>query len=318
MIRIQAVNKKNELQKDITFERLKAEWESYKWFWVDFDQPTEEETAELDKTFHFHPLAIEDCVVKLQRPKMDYYEDYSFFVTHSLNHINEDKQEINFFIGSNYIVSYHHDLSREMDDVWERLSLSKKISKWDPYLVMYHIIDKIVDNYFPIVYQLEDRLSLIEDNPNDETMEELLEKLFDIRHHLLQIRYTVIPMRDLIYRVINSHRLKGVKERYEYFADIHDHLLKLTEMIDENRELTTDIRDSYLSINSHQTNRVMRVLTVITTIFMPLTFIAGIYGMNFENMPELTWKYGYFETLLLMFIIALGMFWWFKKKGWFR
>lgn len=318
MIRIQAVNKKNELQKEITFERLKAEWESYKWFWVDFDQPTEEETAELDRTFHFHPLAIEDCVVKLQRPKMDYYEDYSFFVTHSLNHINEDKQEINFFIGSNYIVSYHHELSREMNDVWERLSLSKKINKWDPYLVMYHIFDKIVDNYFPIVYQLEDRLSLIEDNPNDETMEELLEKLFDIRHHLLQIRYTVIPMRDLIYRVINSHRLKGVKERYEYFADIHDHLLKLTEMIDENRELTTDIRDSYLSINSHQTNRVMRVLTVITTIFMPLTFIAGIYGMNFENMPELTWKYGYFETLSLMFIIALGMFWWFKKKGWFR
>ncbi|MBG9587817.1 magnesium/cobalt transporter CorA [Cytobacillus firmus] len=318
MIRIQAVNKKNELKQDITLERLKAEWESYRWFWVDFDQPTEEETAELDKTFHFHPLAIEDCVVKLQRPKMDYYEDYSFFVTHSLNHINEDKQEINFFIGSNYIVSYHHELSREMNDVWERLSLSKKISKWDPYLVMYHIIDKIVDNYFPIVYQLEDRLSLIEDNPNDETMEELLEKLFDIRHHLLQIRYTVIPMRDLIYRVINSHRLKGVKERYEYFADIHDHLLKLTEMIDGNRELTNDIRDSYLSINSHQTNRVMRVLTVITTIFMPLTFIAGIYGMNFENMPELSWKYGYFETLLLMFIIALGMFWWFKKKGWFR
>ncbi|MEK3853737.1 magnesium/cobalt transporter CorA [Cytobacillus sp. FSL H8-0458] len=318
MIRIQAVNKKNELKKDIPLERLKAEWESYKWFWVDFDKPTEVETAELDKTFHFHPLAIEDCVVKLQRPKMDYYEDYSFFVTHSLNHINEDKQEINFFIGSNYIVSYHHELSREMDDVWERLSLSKKISKWDPYLVMYHIIDKIVDNYFPIVYQLEDRLSLIEDNPNDETMEELLEKLFDIRHHLLQIRYTVIPMRDLIYRVINSHRLKGVKERYEYFADIHDHLLKLTEMIDGNRELTTDIRDSYLSINSHQTNRVMRVLTVITTIFMPLTFIAGIYGMNFENMPELSWKYGYFETLLLMFIIASGMFWWFKKKGWFR
>lgn len=318
MIRIQAVNKKNELKQDITLERLKAEWESYKWFWVDFDQPTEEETAELDKTFHFHPLAIEDCVVKLQRPKMDYYEDCSFFVTHSLNHINEDKQEINFFIGSNYIVSYHHELSREMNDVWERLSLSKKISKWDPYLVMYHIIDKIVDNYFPIVYQLEDRLSLIEDNPNDETMEELLEKLFDIRHHLLQIRYTVIPMRDLIYRVINSHRLKGVKERYEYFADIHDHLLKLTEMIDGNRELTNDIRDSYLSINSHQTNRVMRVLTVITTIFMPLTFIAGIYGMNFENMPELSWKYGYIETLLLMFIIALGMFWWFKKKGWFR
>jgi magnesium transporter len=318
MIRIQAVNKKNELSKDISLEVLKADSANFKWFWVDFDQPTEEETAELDKTFQFHPLAIEDCIVKLQRPKMDYYEDYSFFVTHSLNHIDESKQEINFFIGSNYIISYHHEASKEINEVWDRLNLSKKINKWDAYLVMYHIFDKIVDNYFPIVYQLEDRLSLIEDNPNDESMEELLEKLFDIRHHLLQIRYTVIPMRDLIYRVINSHRLTGVKERYEYFADIHDHLLKLTEMIDGNRELTNDIRDSYLSINSHQTNRVMKVLTVITTIFMPLTFIAGIYGMNFENMPELTWKYGYYETLFLMFVIGAGMFWWFKKKGWFR
>lgn len=89
-------------------------------------------------------------------------------------------------------------------------------------------------------------------------------------------------------------------------------------MIEENRELTTDIRDSYISLNAHQTNRVMKVLTVITTIFMPLTFIAGIYGMNFENMPELKWKYGYFGTLYLMFLIGIGMFIWFKKKGWFK
>ena len=107
-------------------------------------------------------------------------------------------------------------------------------------------------------------------------------------------------------------------EKENTFSDIHDHLLKLTEMIEANRELTTDIRDSYISLNSHQTNHVMKVLTVITTIFMPLTFIAGLYGMNFHYMPELTWKYGYFATLILMVLVAIGMSLWFKKKGWFK
>jgi magnesium transporter len=125
-------------------------------------------------------------------------------------------------------------------------------------------------------------------------------------------------MRDLLYRMLNSNRLKGIKQKQEYFSDIHDHLLKLTEMIDANREITNDIRDSYLSLNSHQTNRIMKVLTVITTIFMPLTFIAGVYGMNFENMPELTWNLGYFLILSIMFSIGVAMYLWFKKKGWFN
>jgi len=103
-----------------------------------------------------------------------------------------------------------------------------------------------------------------------------------------------------------------------YFSDIYDHLLKLTEMIEASRELATDIRDSYISINSNETNHVMKVLTVITTIFMPLTFIVGVYGMNFKYMPELTWKYGYFGALGLMLIIAVGMTVWFTKKGWFK
>ena len=102
------------------------------------------------------------------------------------------------------------------------------------------------------------------------------------------------------------------------YSDIHDHLLKLTEMIEANRELTMDIRDSYISLNSHQTNHVMKVLTVITTIFMPLTFIAGIYGMNFQNMPELYMKNGYYMILFLMILVGLGMFLWFRKKGWFK
>ena len=121
-----------------------------------------------------------------------------------------------------------------------------------------------------------------------------------------------------MYRMLNSQRLPGIDKNKAYFLDIYDHLLKLSELIEANREITADIRDSYLSYNSHQTNRVMKILTVFTSIFMPLTFIVGVYGMNFENMPELKWQYGYFEALLLMTIIGMGMYIWFKKKGWFK
>jgi magnesium transporter len=311
-----AVNDNLELILDCPLDQLKNQ--HIKWYWIDFDQPTDEEIKVLDHTLHFHPLAIEDCIHKLQRPKLDYYEDYSFFVTHSLDQNEIEKEEINFFLGRNYIVSFHHLESKEIKEVWQRLSGSKKLNKWDHYLVMYYIIDKLVDNYFPIVYRLEETLDQIENNTTEMTMEELLEQLFDTRHYLLKLRHTVTPMRDLVYRMLNSHRLIGIKQKQEYFSDIHDHLLKLTEMIDANRELTNDIRDSYLSLNSHQTNRIMRVLTVITTIFMPLTFIAGVYGMNFENMPELTWNFGYFSILFIMLSIGIGMFMWFKNKGWFK
>ncbi|MGM0876287.1 MAG: magnesium/cobalt transporter CorA [Bacillota bacterium] len=316
MINCIAVNDNLELIMNCPLDELKKQ--DIKWFWIDFNQPTDDEILELDRSLHFHPLAIEDCIQKLQRPKLDYYEDYSFFVTHSLDQDEIEKEEINFFLGRNYIVSFHHLESKEIQDVWKRLRGSKKVNKWDQYLVLYYIMDKLVDNYFPIVYRLEEALDQIENNTTKKSMEVLLEQLFDTRHYLLKLRHTVTPMRDLVYRMLNSHRLKGIKQKQEYFSDIHDHLLKLTEMIDANRELTNDIRDSYLSLNSHQTNRIMKVLTVITTIFMPLTFIAGVYGMNFENMPELTWNLGYFFILFIMLSIGIGMFIWFKKKGWFK
>jgi magnesium transporter len=288
------------------------------WYWIDFQQPEESEIEVLNSPLQFHPLAIEDCIYTLQRPKLDYYEDYTFFVTQALNPLTLTKEEIDFFLAEHFIVTFHHHPSPEIDEVWERLSLSTKPKKWSPSQVLYHVLDKMVDNYFPLVYQVEDTLNEIDENSKGRSMEALLENLFDTRHDLLSLRNTVTPMRDLVYRIINSQRMTGMKIKIEYFSDIHDHLLKLTEMVEANRELATDIRDSYITLNSHQTNRVMKVLTVITTIFMPLTFIAGIYGMNFHYMPELTWKYGYYVTLFLMFLVGMGMSLWFKKKGWFK
>lgn len=315
MIKVVAVSINNEMMTELSVHQLHSQ--EIRWFWVDFDRPTSEEMDALEHVFHFHPLAIEDCIHKLQRPKLDYYDDHTFFVAHSLYSANEEKEEINFFVGFNYIVTFHHNESKETQEVWNRLIQTSEAHVWNQNLVLYHILDKVVDYYFPTLYELEDSLNNLENITHEQSMEKLLERLFEIRHSLLKLRQTVIPMRDLLYRILNSHRLDSLLERKEYFSDIHDHLLKLTEMIEANREITTDIRDSYLSINSHQTNKVTKVLTVITTIFMPLTLIAGIYGMNFEYMPELTWSFGYFLTLFIMLLIGFGMFAWFKWKGWF-
>lgn len=316
MIRIIAINKEAKIVSDPEVTELYSD--KYKWFWVDFDCPTDEEIKLLKAPFQFHPLAIEDCIHTLQRPKLDYYDDYSFFVTHSINLDTFEKEEVDFFLGENYIVSFHRGQSFEVDEVWQRLLLSKTPKNWTPSLIFYHVLDKIVDNYFPLVYQIEDDLNNINEESNKKSMKTLLNHLFDARHHLLILRNTIVPMRDLAYRMLNSSRLTAIVHKKEYFSDIHDHLLKLVEMIEASRELTTDIRDSYLSLNSHETNRVMKVLTIITTIFMPLSFLAGVYGMNFENMPELSWKYGYFVILFLMLMISTAMFLWFRKKGWFK
>lgn len=316
MIRTIAISQTNQLKPDLSIEELISG--DFKWYWIDFHQPTTEEIEFLRTPLSFHPLAIEDCIHTLQRPKLDYYEDHTFLVTQALNQQMITREEIDFFLSKNYIVTFHHKISTEIEEVWKRCNLSTNIETWDPSHVFYLVLDKMVDNYFPLVYQIEDRLNEIDENSKGRSMEALLEDLFDTRHHLLSLRHTITPMRDLIYRVLNSQRMTSIQRKREYYSDIHDHLLKLTEMIEANRELTTDIRDSYISINSHQTNHVMKVLTVITTIFMPLTFIAGLYGMNFHYMPELTWKYGYFATLGLMILVAIGMSVWFKKKGWFK
>ncbi|MFC5542778.1 MAG: magnesium/cobalt transporter CorA [Bacilli bacterium] len=316
MIYYIGITKEGHLEKGDSLNQIL--FSGFKWFWVDFSEPTEEEIRYLSDTFHFHPLAIEDCVQDLQRPKLDYFNHYTFFITHTLREENGEliKEELDFFVGETFIVTFHKQPSVEVIKVWNELIAATSVQQWDPYYVFYEILDKIVDNYFPIVYKIEDELAkIIMQQTGIQPMNDLMET----RNMLLKLLHSVNPMRDLLYRMLNSHHLNlnQIDERREYFSNIHDHLLKLSEMVMSNREVTADIRDSYISLNAHQTNNVMKVLTIITSIFAPLTFIAGIYGMNFRNIPELSWKYGYFATLFVMFLIGASMLLWFKRKGWF-
>ena len=287
------------------------------WYWMDFINPTQEEISLLDSYFHFHQLSIEDCVFSLNSPKLDYYDNYIFFIINALNKDTLDPVEVSLFVGKNYIVSYHSDQLNELDEAFERSKANEK--NWDkgPSYIVHQILDKIVDYFFPAINKIEDKLNEIENNVKRKPIHNLMDEIFEIRSDLLKLRRIVNSMRDLLYRILNSERLIGFHEHKLYFSDIHDHLIKLSDMVASNREMTSDIRDNYLSMNSTRMNKNMMVLTVITSIFIPLTFIVGVYGMNFQNMPELTWKYGYFLILLTMAVIAAEMVLWFKRKGWF-
>ncbi|WP_298474042.1 magnesium/cobalt transporter CorA [uncultured Psychrobacillus sp.] len=288
------------------------------WYWVDIGEPTKEEEQLLSSFFHFHPLAIEDCLQMLQRPKLDHYVDYEFFVLHAFNEKEMEAEELNLFVGKDFVVSFHFPPMQELQEARERIRSNPR--NWDRgnILITYNIVDKVVDTYFPIVYHIEDYLNEVDERLSMDMDHLSMDQVFDLRSDLLRLRRTIIPMRDLLYRVMYSERINLNQSERAYFDDIYDHLLKLTEMVEANRELTADIRDSYDSINASRMNRIMMILTTVSTVFIPLTFIVGVYGMNFINMPELEWKYGYFIVVGLMVVIATGMIAWFKYKGWFN
>lgn len=313
MIRTFAVTTDLQFIENLPMNRL---FESdIKWFWMDFDSPTEEEIMLLKTHFHFHPLAIEDCLHLLQRPKLDYYDGYDFFVLHTINKGNLLPEEVDVFVGERFIVTFHFSATPEIVMVRQRLMGDKDVLNKGALYIFYILMDKIVDEYFPAVYKIEDELNEIETNDADK---HLIEDVFELRSCLLKLRRTIFPMRELLYRILNSERVIIPKEERMYFMDIYDHLLKLSDMIESNREMTNDIRDSYISLNSHRLNNIMKTLTIMSSIFIPLTFIASIYGMNFEYMPELSWYWGYFGVLGVMLVVGSSLLLFLWRMGWFK
>ncbi|WP_080647698.1 magnesium/cobalt transporter CorA [Lysinibacillus sphaericus] len=316
MIRTMGISKDQQLLKGFPLEDIKDKY--FEWFWVDFNSPTAEEELLLDTFFHFHPLAIEDCLMRLQRPKLDFYDDYHFFVIHRLNEETLIAEELNIFVSDKFIVTYHKNETPEIDKVQKLLEEQPKNWERGTVFLTYQTIDKIVDSYFPLVYKIEDHLNTLEDELTYQSSVNAMQIVFEFRSDLLHLRRTILPMRDLLYRVLSSYRFALKKSERAYFGDIHDHLVKLTEIVESNRELTADMRDNYMAMSSSRMNGIMMTLTIVSTIFIPLTFIAGVYGMNFDIMPELHGRYSYFIVLGIMILIVIFMLSFFKYKGWFK
>ncbi|AZN39398.1 magnesium/cobalt transporter CorA [Paenibacillus albus] len=319
MMRIMLITKDHRVMQLSSFSELDDPKAHVQWYWVDFCEPTEEESKLLDDYFHFHPLAIEDCMLYLQRPKMDHYEDVHFLVLHAIDERTLEATEVDLFIGKNFLVSYHQQPHQEVNQAWEKVRHKPHTEAHGNLHAAYAVMDELVDQYFPALQAIEDQLLEFEtEGTNEQNFRSNLNHVFDIRNKLLKLRKTFVPMRDLLYRLLNTQRIEALPHYHLFFTDIYDHLLKLAEMVDSNRDMTSDLRDHYMSINSNRMNEIMKTLTVITVIFMPLTFIAGIYGMNFSNMPELQWHAGYFLVLIVMAVLSVGMYAWFKGKGWFE
>ncbi|TFE00327.1 magnesium/cobalt transporter CorA [Jeotgalibacillus salarius] len=290
------------------------------WMWVDFSKPTEREGKELSRTFSFHPLAIEDCVEKgYQRPKFDSYQQYIFLVLHHLTKDTYEAEEIDVFVNEKLIVTWHYDQLSLIDDIWDRqLSGNALSGEQSPVGLLHSILDVTVDDYFPSVYGIEDVLNRIEEKTDENSSRDLMDGLFDVRHDMQKLRRSLVPTRDLLYRLLNGTNVALTKDQQLYFSDVYDHVIKLTEMLESYREFSSDIRDNYISVSSDKMNNIMMTLTVITTIFMPLSFLAGLYGMNFVYIPELEFQYGYFVLLGVMLFIATVMFMIFRKIGWLQ
>ncbi|TDL35218.1 magnesium/cobalt transporter CorA [Jeotgalibacillus sp. S-D1] len=302
------------------FPLSKIHDQAIKWFWVDFNRPTVKEEEELSNAFNFHPLAIEDCIEKgHQRPKMDKYNGYLFLLLHSLSKSTYDALELDIFVSDKLVVTFHRDELEAVDNMWEKLKRGEKLDDHeDPVDLVHTMVDTITDEYFPYVYGIEDHLNQIEELTDENSSHDVMDRLFDVRHDMQKLRRSLIPTRDLLYRLLNTPNTSLDKEQQLYFQDVYDHVLKLVEMLESYREFSSDIRDNYISVSSDKMNNIMMTLTVITTIFMPLTFIAGLYGMNFINIPELEFENGYFIVLGVMGFIAIAMFFVFRKIGWLR
>jgi magnesium transporter len=280
--------------------------------------------------FELHPLIQEDIVSTSQRPKVEHYTNSVFVVLRMIkkNHnpngdYSLQTEQISIVLGENYVLSFQESDEPIFEPVMKRLELeSTRLRKYGPDYLAYSLIDTIVDHYFNALDDIGEAIEHVEEQILSEHDSEQLQKIHALRRDLIYFRKSVWSLRDGINSLIRDDLPLISTEVKVFLRDVYDHIVQVIDNIETNREMIFGLFDMYMSGLSNRMNEVMKVLTIIATIFIPLTFIAGIYGMNFDpdvspfNMPELNWYYGYPLTLFLMAVLSGFMLWYFKRKGW--
>jgi len=289
--------------------------------WVDVEKPIENDMGFLEKHFNFHPLAIEDCMTAIQRPKIDRYDNYLFIVLHAATlGSHKDKAtslELDSFVGENYVVTVHLKSIPSVTGTWERCVKNSAIVSRGAAYLFYFLADALVDNYFPIIEKLDKEIQKTEDAVFKESDSAILSRIFDLKENVFILRRLLGPQRETMNFIARGGYQPIIPENLSiYFRDVADLLARINDNLDTYRDTLTSVLDGYMSVTSKKLNEIMKVLTIIATIMMPLTLITGIYGMNFRHMPELQTRYGYFLVIGIMLSIGLGMLLFFKKKKW--
>ena len=275
----------------------------------------------LGACFHLHPLVLEDILNTEQRPKLDDYGDYLFVVLKML-HLQDGQEDIaaeqiSLIVGNDYVISLHETKHNVFKIIRERLQAAKgRIRRSGTDYLAYALLDLIVDQYFVILEDLGEVIEDLESEVVTTPTPETLSQIHRLKRVMIMLRKSVWPLRELISRLERSESPLIKEPTVLYFKDVYDHVIQIIDNIETFRDILSGMLDIYLSSVSNRLNEVMKVLTIIATIFIPLTFIAGVYGMNFKNMPELAWPDGYYMALGMMGSVALIMVIFFWKKGW--
>jgi magnesium transporter len=288
--------------------------------WADVSDPSSEDFAELAAEFGFHPLSIEDCRNEHQRPKIEEYQGYYFIVLYEAALTGpEDRlelRELNIFLGQNYLVTVHSKPIRAVATAARLWHEWTDRAEHGAGLLSYLLIDAIVDDYLPLLDILSERMDDVEDKIFGEFRPDALEDIFRIKKQLLYLRRSITPLRDVFNTLLRREQPLFPREVHVYFQDVFDHLIRVADTIDNLRDMLGSTMDAFLSVQGNRMNMIMKRLTSIATILMSVTLVAGIYGMNFDLMPELHWRFGYVFALLSMVGIGVGLYVYLKKVDW--
>jgi len=290
--------------------------------WINIDGIHQVDIIEaIGKHFGVHPLVLEDIVNTGQRPKMEDFGNYLFVVLKMIYYDEKEDEikteQVSLLISQNFVISFQEREGDVFNSIRERIRGSKgRIRKMGADYLAYALMDSVVDNYFVIIEKVGEKLEGMEEELVKNTTPETLQAIHSLKRNMIFLRKSVWPLREVI-GGLERGESKLVQEPTQiYFRDVYDHTIQVMDAIETSRDMLSGMLDIYLSSVSNRMNEVMKVLTIIATIFIPLTFIAGIYGMNFQNMPELGWRWGYFAVLIVMVSIGISMLAYFKRKKW--
>jgi magnesium transporter len=289
----------------------------------------------IQKKLNVNVLTMEDIVKTYQRPKFEEYENYIFVTSRMLEigkSLKLNNEQLSFLVFDKLIISFQEDYDDILDPVRNRLrkNLNGNMRKLGSSYMLYAIMDTIIDHYFTIINRLGDELEIVEDHLYQKAHKLLMYRIQGVKKLLIVMRRAAWPERDKLNDILRTTNPLIHTETKVFFRDAYDHSIQIIDLIESYKEISTGLLDLYLSMISNKMNEVMKFLTIVSVIFMPITFIAGIYGMNFSyqdpktnkilpnNMPELYWHNGYLYALGLMLIITILQIWYFSKKGWFK
>ncbi|GFO58454.1 magnesium transport protein CorA [Geomonas silvestris] len=292
--------------------------------WINVEGVSQVEVLQhFGECFKIHPLVLEDILATDQRPKAEDYGEYLYVVLKMLR-LNEasgqlQAEQMSIVLGENFLISFQEGLE---GDVFEPVRLRLKNDKGrlrqtGPDYLLHALLDLIVDNYFLILEKIAERMETLEDeliaNPDEGTVQ----AIYQMKREMLFLHKAVWPLREVVGRLQRRESPLILEENIIYLRDLYDHTVQVVDTMETLRDMLSGMLDIYLTSVSNRLNQVMKVLTIIATIFMPLSFIVGLYGMNFKHMPELEWRYGYPAVLIFMAVVVAGMLYYFRKKRWF-